>query len=934
MKLANLFFRLTFLTMSVFMVAQERPTVQTYKPLDYGGENQNWSISQSKDKYIYVANNKGLLEFNGSEWRLYNSPNESIIRSVYAIGNKIYTGCYREFGFWERNQFGLLQYISLSKKLDIKFLDDEEFWNIIELDNHILFQSLNRIYIYNLTSKAYSFIESKTGISKMFKVNGTIYYQKNREGLYKIENGSSKLVSNNKILKEHILVNVFNFRDKLLLATEDWGFYVLDNSTLVNWNVPANQLLVKENIYRATQLKDNGIIVGTRSNGILHINKEGRIGYRINTINGLSDNTIHFVFEDAERNLWLALNNGINCVNIESPFSVFNEEKGRIGTVNTSAIYDGNLYLGSNQGLFCKSLNEDAEFKFIEGTQGAVWSLTEIDNTLFCGHDSGTLVVKNNSVSKIAGIQGTWNVLPISDNLLLQGNYDGLYILENQNGNWRLRNKIEGFNLSSRFFEISKNGLILVGHEYRGVYKVKVNNQLTKAVKIAIDSTIKSEINSSILKYNDDLLFTSKQGVFKYNDAKNRFYKHSVLSKLITKDKNSSGKLIFNKSTNTLFSFSKKTLNYISPGKLTNTPIIQSISFSETLPRAQTGYENITHVKDKKYLIGTSSGFVVVDLDKFEKKAYTVNINSISKHNINSDLEYVNKNETGFFKNRDNNIEFRCNVAQFDKYFDTEYQYQLKSMYPEWSNWDSNPIVSFSNLPHGDYIFNVRSKVGDNLTSNIATYKFTIDKPWYLTNLMIVVYCLLFIFFSLFMHNVYKRYYRKQRERLLENTMRELELKELENKQQLMQFNNEKLKNDIAAKTRELGISTMSLIKKNEFLSKIKEEIKLASENDKNLKSVIKIIDKNLNNTDDWHLFEEAFNNADQDFLKKIKTEHPSLTSNDLRLCAYLRLNLSSKEIAPLLNISTRSVEVKRYRLRKKMNLDHDDSLSDYILEI
>ena len=164
--------------------------------------------------------------------------------------------------------------------------------------------------------------------------------------------------------------------------------------------------------------------------------------------------------------------------------------------------------------------------------------------------------------------------------------------------------------------------------------------------------------------------------------------------------------------------------------------------------------------------------------------------------------------------------------------------------------------------------------------------------------------------------------------------MRELELKELENKQQLMQFNNEKLKNDIAAKTRELGISTMSLIKKNEFLSKIKEEIKLASENDKNLKSVIKIIDKNLNNTDDWHLFEEAFNNADQDFLKKIKTEHPSLTSNDLRLCAYLRLNLSSKEIAPLLNISTRSVEVKRYRLRKKMNLDHDDSLSDYILEI
>ena len=183
------------------------------------------------------------------------------------------------------------------------------------------------------------------------------------------------------------------------------------------------------------------------------------------------------------------------------------------------------------------------------------------------------------------------------------------------------------------------------------------------------------------------------------------------------------------------------------------------------------------------------------------------------------------------------------------------------------------------------------------------------------------------------MHNIYKQYYKKQREKLMQKTTRELELKKLENKQQLMHFNNEKLKQDIASKNRELGISTMSLIKKNEFLNSIKKELQNMP-NTNSLKHVIKIIDKNINNTDDWHLFEEAFNNADKDFLKKIKREHPSLTSSDLRLCAYLRLNLSSKEIAPLLNISPRSVEVKRYRLRKKIGLDHESSLSNYILEI
>ncbi|MEM6517122.1 MAG: LuxR C-terminal-related transcriptional regulator [Bacteroidota bacterium] len=102
----------------------------------------------------------------------------------------------------------------------------------------------------------------------------------------------------------------------------------------------------------------------------------------------------------------------------------------------------------------------------------------------------------------------------------------------------------------------------------------------------------------------------------------------------------------------------------------------------------------------------------------------------------------------------------------------------------------------------------------------------------------------------------------------------------------------------------------------------------------KGLNPVIKIIDKNINNKDDWKFFQEAFNNADKDFLKKIKSIHPNLTPNDLRLCAYLRLNLTSKEIAPLLNISPKSVEVKRYRLRKKMNLEHQEGLTDYILAI
>ena len=89
---------------------QELPPILNYIPKEYGAGNQNWMISQDKNQFIYFANNEGLLEFNGSSWSLYPSPNETILRSVKVINNLIYTGCYMEFGFWKRQSNGQLKY--------------------------------------------------------------------------------------------------------------------------------------------------------------------------------------------------------------------------------------------------------------------------------------------------------------------------------------------------------------------------------------------------------------------------------------------------------------------------------------------------------------------------------------------------------------------------------------------------------------------------------------------------------------------------------------------------------------------------------------------------------------------------------------------------------------------------------------------------------
>ncbi|MFB9271263.1 MULTISPECIES: helix-turn-helix and ligand-binding sensor domain-containing protein [Flavobacteriaceae] len=926
---------LLFLT-TFFIVGQELPPIENYSSKIYDGENQNWSVSQSEHKFIYIANNSGLLEFNGSKWRLYPSPNNTILRSVNAINNKIYTGAYMEFGFWEKNNFGNLEYTSLSEKLK-ESLIEEDFWNIIDFDKWILFQSLNRIYIYNTLDETFKIITSETQLPKAFKVDEGIYFQKMGKGVFKIENGESVLVSEDTILKNKILVNIFRSDEKILYQTQNNGFFYLTTNGIKKWDIKSNSLISTLSVYSSLQLANGSFILGTISNGIYQLDKEGNLLMHINQETGLNNNTVLSMFEDVDQNLWLGLDNGISVVNMNSPYRVYNDFGGKLGSVYTSAIFNNNLYLGTNQGLFYKVLNANADFDFIEGTDGQVWCFKEYDNTLFCGHNKGTFIVNNNKATLITDVMGTMEIKSVDGypNILIQGYYSGLNVIEKINNTWQLRNKIEGFSPTSRFFDFTKDGSILVNHEYKGVFKLDVNSDFTQVKSYKILESAPKSLKSAISKYNGEILYASNKGIFKYNDQKKEFEKDPILSNsFLENDEFVSGRLVFDDKTNTLWGFTNKSIIHFSHGKIDNTlqstKIFLPASFRSSLP----GFESMVNLNNHSYLFGTSRGYFLLDKKKISNNSFEVTINSIEKSTQNEEKKFVPLMDKGSkFSSKENNLYFSYGVPEFDKFSQVNFQYQLKGFYNNWSAWSTDSEVSFKNLPYGSYTFNVKAQIGNNSANNTATYSFVIDRPWYLSNQLILIYSILFIGLIFLVHSLYRKYYSNQKQKLLNKKQQEFSMAQLESEKVIMKLKNEKLQQEIDSKTRELSASTMNIIKKNEILNTIKNELSLVNEKDR-IKPVIKIINKNLSNTGDWKLFEEAFNNADSDFLKKIKTVHPNLTPNDLRLCAYLRLNLSSKEIAPLLNISPRSVEIKRYRLRKKMELDHEKSLVEYILEI
>lgn len=915
---------------------QELPPITNFTPEIYGAENQNWSISQSKENYIYVANNSGLLEYNGAKWKLYSSPNNTIIRSVAAINAKIYTGSYMEFGYWERNDYGELNYTSLSKKIEDSLFDDEQFWNIIEFEKWILFQSLNQIYIYNTIDDSFNIITSKTKLSKVFLVENTIYFQSVNDGIYKIENGNEVLVSSHPLFQQNLLVNIFFINKKILFQTQEKGIFYLENDEVIKWNIAANAKLNFESIYSSIRLKNGNIIVGTISNGIYEIDDVGNILQHIKQDNGITNNTVLSVFEDAENNVWLGLDYGISLINLNSPIKVYNDVNGKLGTVYASAVLDKNLYLGTNQGLFYKNLETDNNFQLIEGTIGQVWFLKVIDNTLFCGHNLGTFTVKGNKATLIIGINGSWDIKTIKNkpNLLIQGNYYGLIILEKQNNKWQYRNKIEGFDVSSRYFEILENNTVLVSHEYKGVFKLKISDDFRNVISYTTDSIAPKGLKSSVIKYTDKFLYTCDKGIFIYNAISNEFAKDTLLSNAFLKnDTYFSGKLIPTEQSNTLWGFTDKNLVYFTPGKLDNSIKVNKISLPSYVRSDFAGYESVTYLNQNRYLFGGSKGYFIIDLDKFSNNDYFININEVFQSKLGMPKRQVNFETTDAFHYKENNFYFHFSIPNYDKYTPVHYQYKLSDLYTNWSNWTTISKASFENLPYGHYTFEVRAQVGNNLSANTATFSFEISKPWYVSNLFIFIYALVLIAIFYLIHIFYKKLYSKQKQKMLARKQNEFSLSQLENEKVIMQLKNEKLQNEIDSKTRELAASTMNIIKKNELLNTIKNELNVIPDQSK-VKPVIKIINSNISNNDDWKIFQEAFNNADTNFLKKVKTLHPNLTPNDLRLSAYLRLNLSSKEIAPLLNISTRSVEIKRYRLRKKMGLEHEQSLVEYILAI
>ncbi|MES2458296.1 MAG: two-component regulator propeller domain-containing protein [Bacteroidota bacterium] len=931
------------------------PYIQNFPKSAYLSGNQNWSVAKGKNGVLYFGNAQGLLSYDGKYWQQYQMPNRQIVRSVATAGDKIYTGGFGEFGYWADHD-GKLTYTSLTALIPKPYGISDEIWKIYVDGKRVIFQSFKNIYIYQ--DQKISLVSGKNTYLFLHQVEKRFYVEILDKGLFELSGSKLTPLKNTGTIHPALVLSILPYKNgQLLVGTSKDGLLIYDGNQFRPLNTPANAFLKTFQLNNGTRLLHKYYAYGTILNGLIIIDEDGKVVQRISKSSGLQNNTVLSMYADEDQNLWMGLDNGIDRVEFNSPLYAYFDKTGQFGTVYTSRIYGGNIYLGTNQGLFYSKWTGGGDFNtfnfnLIPGSQGQVWELSEIDGQLLCGHNQGTFRVEGTRIIPISGEAGGWTIKKLSSNpdYLIQGSYNGLVLFKkNASGMWVFSHKIAGFSAPSRYVEQDARGDIWVSHAYKGLFRLRLSEDLRRVV--STDSYDKrhglpGEYNINVFNLENRLVLSSEQGFFYYDEISNRFIKYNSLNKSLAGFA-ASNKIIPAGAKNYWFINHGKVglANLTQPGKLR----IDSNTFSVLDGRMVQYYENISKISENIYLISVDDGFVIYHAASGaagqKQKLPSVLIRKVE--DITDTYKTLAENgsttrEIEIPYSRDNlRIAFSLPYYRQAK---IHFQYFLEGYSRQWSDWSPASEKDFTNLAQGTYVFQVRARINEEMTTAVTTFEFTVLPPFYLSYWAFALYVLLAVALAFLGKVLYERKLKRDQKVITDKMRLEKEAalkKEAEAaERQIIRLQTEKLQVELEGKNRELANSAMSLVYKNELLQKLSQEMlkvkdstgKLLGEDQ--LRRIQKVIEEGMNDVRDWNLFETSFNEAHENFFKKLKVNHPDLVPNDLKLCAYLHMNMSSKEMASLLNISLRGVEIRRYRLRKKLDVPHDKNLSEFLMEL
>ncbi|MFC3197163.1 triple tyrosine motif-containing protein [Parapedobacter deserti] len=938
------------------------PLVHHYDKTVFQGGSRTWDIKQDSRGILYFANNEGLITFDGSHWKQYPLPNHTILRSLYIDEqDRIFAGGQGEFGYFEGGAGGALHYTSLTALIPLHKRKFADVWNTAAHGGSVFFRTSDRIFEF--TEGRIVVHPATTEWRFLGYAEGRLFAQDREGGLLEFNGGSWSTLQGDNKMEGAAVAKAFSIgKDSVFFATISNGTYLLAGSTLRRMDKGPREDLYTPSL---SKLSDSTYAVATSTAGCLVRDIRGRVIQRIAHAEGLPNNNVSAVFADADQNIWVGVDNAIAVISYNSSLKYFRPNLENDVTGFSTRVFEENLYVSSSNGVYQAPLKlSEADHSFCQGSfslvagsdRGEAWRLEQINGQLLLAHNSGIFRIRNGIAEPVAMGMGSWIFLPLSSALpvaqTLVGTYQGLDMLSYANGRFWNSGTLSGPADSYRFLEQEENGDIWAAHPYRGIYRLRISadNMKYDVRLFTNDDGLPSPFQNYVFKINDSIVFATEAGVYEFDSATQRFspsptfaHFHGIPIKYLRDDADG----------NVWFCSGKK----VGVARHADGGARHEINYFPEIEGLHTsGFENIYPYDRHNIYIGSEKGIIHINYEKYKRssssppKVLLSSVKTAGKKDSTIFGGYFAKSSTNMYEQSSSQIP-KLHPA-FDSYHfvygspsygisnHVTYSYRLEGYDTDWSPWSTATEKHYTNLPSGTYTFKLKARKNPISESEIIAYTFVINPPWYKTVWAMLSY------FAASLAGIYllvkwqKKAWRNQQlkyERQLAQ-MRYIHQLEIEkNEKEIVKLQNEKLENEVLTKTKELASASMHLMENSGALSKLRVELaklNLSTEDESELKRITSLLKDVERNTANWDQFASYFDELNDGFLNRLKATHPALSRNDLKVCAYLRLGFSSKQIAQLQNISVRGIEIHRYRLRKKLSLHTELSLNEYLTTI
>ncbi len=435
-------------TASARQMSLGRLPVKNFTRQDYRAGTQTWAIEQGPDGVMYFANNAGLVRFDGTYWRTYPIGNKTNVRSVkLASDGRIYVGGQGDLGYFHSNESGHLVYRSLKELIPEEDQKFEDVWEIEEFDGYLFFRTWNAVFRYSKNREMRVF-RSGGVIEFMGMALGRLYVQDSHNGLLAFQGDAFTLVGLHK-LDSPITSFLAISEDQCLITTLKQGIFTFDGTRRSPWPNSKNAFFKEKRIYAATPLANGQMAIGTTLAGLVVLDAGGRTVRHIDKDAGLQNSNILSLYNDRDNNLWCGLDNGIDYVQVNSPFTQIHPDFPLNGSGYDVAIQDGNIYFATTHGLYVNDWKQDGEwgeqgdFRLVQNTAGQAWGISVFDGNVLLNHHEGAFRIVDNVANRIFD-HPNWDFLSLDGGYYLGGHYNGFSVVEQRGEFWHYQGDLKG----------------------------------------------------------------------------------------------------------------------------------------------------------------------------------------------------------------------------------------------------------------------------------------------------------------------------------------------------------------------------------------------------------------------------------------------------------------------------------------------------------